>query len=174
METSIWSRLRHPHFCCGLKAVAIQANQNISSLDSGLLSQTRSCFLRPSIRSHQSSTCCCVFNGYISLQSTFYRHSGLIAQSTSLAPNLNSTSRQFSSKLTYSRSQLFLLKSKSWIPQHTFSTLKNLGILNTRRNKGGRRHNHQTTRNYINTIELNRPSRSETDKLYCLPGVEIV
>ena len=62
-----------------------------------------------------------------------------IAQNRSMAPYLNLPTTP-SNRLNYSRYQLFRLKSKHHVSPYVFLTLKNLGILNTRRKRAGRRH----------------------------------
>jgi hypothetical protein len=65
-------------------------------------------------------------------------------------------------RIVYSRSQLFQLKSKSPISSNVFTTLKRFGILNTRRNRGGRRH--KLRKNIpINTVE----TRYKAKQLRC-------
>jgi hypothetical protein len=131
-----FSRLKCIQFCCQLRRVAIQSIYNISlpvykSSKRGLL-----CLSLP----HH------LFWIDLTIYMDIQRNPGpsihnfrSIAQQRSSAPYSNLTTK-LSNRFNYSRSQLFCLKSKYHVSPDVFLTLKNLGILNTRRNRAGRQH----------------------------------
>ena len=92
---------------------------------------------------------------------SYFSDLGVIAQQHYLAPYLN-LKKSTSTRITYSRLDLLGLKGKFYLSSEAFSSLKHLKILNTRRNRAGRRHKRQS-RN-ISPIITNRNQSSSNDK----------